>query len=210
MRLMAGRRLAFRTNSALFKDTWVRSWNISELTNATGQQRKENGQLRVTLILFEKKSAKLHLPLNRSFCKRPEHSNVKWRSRQDTQVMALSRLSPTDVLPSSFLHPSIVQTHYCDGSRNTLFSRNHEECSSLCESTGSIFVSLECQHHVSEPFFAPSVKHLSHLVLSSGHVSSERLPLSIVFWRVDTDNNALVSCTRAYIHHVYQARRQKR
>lgn len=25
MRLMAGRRLAFRTNSALFKDTWVRS-----------------------------------------------------------------------------------------------------------------------------------------------------------------------------------------
>ena len=124
--------------------------------------------------------------------------------------MALSRLSPTDVLPSSFLHPSIVQTHYCDGSRNTLFSRNHEECSSLCESTGSIFVSLECQHHVSEPFFAPSVKHLSHLVLSSGHVSSERLPLSIVFWRVDTDNNALVSCTRAYIHHVYQARRQKR
>ena len=55
MRLMAGRRLAFRTNSALFKDTSVRSWNISELTNATGQQRKENGQLRVTLILFEKK-----------------------------------------------------------------------------------------------------------------------------------------------------------
>ena len=56
MRLMAGRRLAFRTNSALFKDTWVRSWNMSELTNATGQQRKENGQLRVTLILFEKKN----------------------------------------------------------------------------------------------------------------------------------------------------------
>lgn len=103
---------------------------MSELTNATGQQRKENGQLRVTLILFLKKSSKLHLPLNRSFCKRPEHSKVKWRSRQNTQVMAVSHLSPTDVFPSYFLHPSIVQTHYCDGSR-TLLSRNHEECSSL-------------------------------------------------------------------------------
>ena len=30
----------------------------------------------VTIIMFEQISAKLHLPLKRSFCERPEHSNV--------------------------------------------------------------------------------------------------------------------------------------
>ena len=62
MRLMAGRHLVFRTNSVLFKGTWVRSWDMSELTNVTGRQRKENGQLRVTLILFEKKKIRQTSP----------------------------------------------------------------------------------------------------------------------------------------------------
>ena len=46
--------------------------------------------------------AKLHFLLNRSFCKRPEKINVKWRSRQNTPVIALSCLSHTSVLLSSF------------------------------------------------------------------------------------------------------------
>ena len=38
------------------------------------------------MILLEKRAAKLHLPLNRSFRKRPENINVRGRSRQNTQV----------------------------------------------------------------------------------------------------------------------------
>ena len=49
---------------------------------------------------MKKIPAKLHLPLNRSFCKRQEHSNFKWSSRQNTHVIALSRLPHTNDLPS--------------------------------------------------------------------------------------------------------------
>ena len=53
-------------------------------------------------------STKLHLPLNRSFGKRPEHSNFKWRSRH------LSRLSQTKTFCShfSFCCP-VAWAHYC-------------------------------------------------------------------------------------------------
>ena len=43
--------------------------------------------------VWKKLSVKLHLLLSRSFCKRPENMNVLWWSRQNTQVIALSRLS---------------------------------------------------------------------------------------------------------------------
>ena len=49
----------------------------------------------------------IYIPLNRSFCTRAENINVKWRSWQDTQVIALSRLLHTTefcrILPSAVL-----------------------------------------------------------------------------------------------------------
>ena len=47
------------------------------------------------MFLLKLLSAERHLSLNGSFCKRPENINDKWRSRQNWQVIALSRLSTT-------------------------------------------------------------------------------------------------------------------
>ena len=64
-------------------------------------------------LLFEKNfPAKLHLPLNRSVFKKTENVNVKWRSRQNTQARALSSLSNTSVLPSSYFCRPVAKTHY--------------------------------------------------------------------------------------------------
>ena len=45
------------------------------------------------------------------FCQRPENINVKWRSRQSVQEIALSRLSHTSVLPSSSFCRPVAETH---------------------------------------------------------------------------------------------------
>ena len=50
--------------------------------------------------------------LNRSFCKRPEKINGKWRSWQNSQVITLSRLSHIRVLPSSLSCHLVVWTYY--------------------------------------------------------------------------------------------------
>ena len=50
--------------------------------------------------------------LNRSFCKRPEKINGKWRSWQNSQVITLSHLSHTSVLPSCLSCHLVVWTYY--------------------------------------------------------------------------------------------------
>ena len=61
---------------------------------------------------LKKFSAKLHLPLNRSLCKKPEHSNINQRSWKNMQVTAVSCLSHTNVLLSCCAGSLIlVRTH---------------------------------------------------------------------------------------------------
>lgn len=59
---------------------------------------------RVTKIMFEKnyftKSSSTFEQTDILICKRPGHSNDKWRSRKSAQVTALSWLSHTNALPS--------------------------------------------------------------------------------------------------------------
>ena len=56
---------------------------------------------------------KLHYSLLEiSFCKRPENISGKWRSRQNTHVIARSRLSHTNVLPYSSCSRPVAWTHY--------------------------------------------------------------------------------------------------
>ena len=56
-------------------------------------------QKSVTIILFEITFCQTSLSFKQIFCKRPE--NIKWRSRQNTKVIALWHLSHTSVLLSS-------------------------------------------------------------------------------------------------------------
>ena len=64
-------------------------------TYATGRERKEDGKPCVTsvTILFEKTLRQTSLSFKQMFLQRPENINVKWGSRHNTQVIALSRLS---------------------------------------------------------------------------------------------------------------------
>ena len=54
-----------------------------------------------TIILFEITLRQTSLSFKKTFLLRPENINVKWGSRHNTRVIALSRLSHTSVLPSS-------------------------------------------------------------------------------------------------------------
>ena len=72
---------------------------------ATGRGRKEDVRpcvTSVTLILFEITSRQTSLSFKQTFSQRSENLNVHWRSRQNTQVIALSRLSHTSILPVLF------------------------------------------------------------------------------------------------------------
>ena len=73
--------------------------------NRTGDQRRQQ-----TLcdkgdhsFVWRKKLPQTEKPKPQTdlFCKRPENINVKWSSRRNTQIITLSRLSRTSVLPSS-------------------------------------------------------------------------------------------------------------
>ena len=70
----------------------VRGPNNGELTQHNGRGTK-TANLVLTNVTsrycLKNLSAKLHLLLNKSFCKRPEIINVTWRSRQNMQVIAL-------------------------------------------------------------------------------------------------------------------------
>ena len=66
-------------------------WGNSEVTQQDGRGKK-TAKL-VVIILFEKTCLKPHLPLNRPFCKRPKNTDIQWRSLQNMQVIARSRLS---------------------------------------------------------------------------------------------------------------------
>ena len=94
---------AWKSKEKLTKTDWP-GLNNSELMQEDGRGTKmANLVWQMWQFCLEKLSTKLHLPLNRSFCKRLENINIniKWRTRQNFQVIALSRLSHTNVLQSS-------------------------------------------------------------------------------------------------------------
>ena len=76
---------------------------ISELTQEDSKgKRNANLVWQAWQWLFWKK---LHLSLNKCFCKEIESSNIKRKSRQHTQVITLSRLSHKRLPSSSFSLP---------------------------------------------------------------------------------------------------------
>ena len=94
---------AWKCKEKLTKTVWP-GLNNSELMQEDGRGTKmANLVWQMWQFCLEKLSTKLHLPLNRSFCKRLENINIniKWRTQQNFQVIALSRLSHTNVLWSS-------------------------------------------------------------------------------------------------------------
>ena len=70
------------------------------LHNRTGEQRRRQNlcDKRDNYFVWKKICLKLHLPLSRSFCKRPVNIIVKWSlPYENIQVIALSRLSHTNL-----------------------------------------------------------------------------------------------------------------
>ena len=110
-RRVMGRRKAKGRFSPLFSfpSPLVLSWTmlpsliVVNSRNRTGEERRQQTLCdnRDNNFVSKNLFAKLHLPWNRSFCTRPENINVNGRPPQNSQVIALSRLSHTNVLPSS-------------------------------------------------------------------------------------------------------------
>ena len=69
--------------------------NVLVMCNRTEEERRR--QTLCDKFCLKKLSAKRHFPSNRSFLKRPENINVKFTT--NSQLIALSRLSHTSVLP---------------------------------------------------------------------------------------------------------------
>ena len=87
IRSLLSRHRVIDCNGGLGKGTWKALWSplcmISD-TYTTGRKRKEDSKPCVTsviIILFEITFCQaINLPLNKSFCKRPENFNVNGRS----------------------------------------------------------------------------------------------------------------------------------
>ena len=82
----------------------LRCQKNSELTQQNGRGKKTANLVwpSVTAILFEMILRQTSLSFKQMCLQRPEKTeniNVEWRSRHTTQVIALSRLSHTSVLP---------------------------------------------------------------------------------------------------------------
>ena len=88
----------------------ITSETLVNLRNRTGEERRQQTLCdKHDHILFEKLSAKLHFPLNRSFCERPENVNVKWRSQQTGNYLQACHVCHTQtfcrpLLPAILLH----------------------------------------------------------------------------------------------------------
>ena len=87
---------------------------LVNLHNRTGEERRRQTfcDKRDDNFVWNKFSPNFTFSLDRSFCERPENISVKWRSRQSTQVIALSHLSRTafccPLLPADLLRKLIT------------------------------------------------------------------------------------------------------
>ena len=76
-------------------------WFAREMTRSRQQTQQTLCDKRDNNFVWNKFSPDFTLLQTDLFYERPEKISVKWRSRQNTQVMALSRLCHTSFLPSS-------------------------------------------------------------------------------------------------------------